>query len=243
MSLNPYTVAIIPAKMTSQRLPYKNLVDLCGNPLLYYSIEVAKHVSLIDEIYVSSEDENVLTTASSYNVKTIVRPKELSSPEITTQDVLVHAYNVIGEKTGKSPELIVLLQPTHPLRMFSSIEEALQKMISETDYDSLFVVMETDELRGRIIDNCFISEFDLPRNKRTEPKFYKNTGSFYIFRPDRSFLVQSFFGNKIYPYILDRSLFEIDIDYQSDLELARLMLSDYAHAFPHFKIEIKGDGH
>jgi len=232
---DPRIVAIIPAKMTSQRLPNKNMANLCGNPLIYYSIQIAKNVSLIDEVYVSSEDTRMLDYASSCNVGTILRPSELSQPHVTTKEVLCHSYDKIGVRTGMFPDLVVLLQPTHPLRMPEHVYNAIKKMAENIEFDSLFSVMQTDELRGKIVDGVFLPEFPLPRNKSIEPKFYRNTGSFYIFRPERTFLTNSFFGKKIYPFIFDRLVYDIDIDYQSDLDLAQCLLYNHQNDFSHFK--------
>lgn len=232
------TVAIVPAKMTSQRFKKKNLENLCGQPLVYYSIQIVKHINLISDVFVSSEDKAMLDTASFLGAKTIVRPKYLSDPEITTQDVLKHAYTEIGQQKGKFPDLVVLLQPTHPLRMPDPISEAIQMMKKNQEFDCLFSIVPTDELRGRIVSNKFVSEFNLPRMKSKEPKMFRNTGSFYIFRPERSFLTESFFGEKIYPFVLERSPFEIDIDYPSDMEIATCLLERNRGKFPHFEMPI-----
>ncbi len=230
-------VAIIPAKMTSQRLPKKNVVDLCGYPLIYYSIEIAKQVSLICNTYVSSEDEQVLELAASLGAKQIHRPKELSKSDISNQDVLVHSYKTIGSLKVGFPDLVILLQPTHPLRMIQDITRAVQAMIEYPEYDSLFSVTKIDELRGQIINKEFVPEFSLPRKRNNEPDFYKNTGSFYIFRPETSFMTPSFFGRKIFPFVLESSLFEIDIDYPEDLEIARYIMSVYHGEFSHFNLK------
>ncbi len=68
MATKPRTAAVIPAKMTSRRLKRKNLADLCGKPLLYYSMEAARRVPSIDAVYVSSEDREVLNAAASFGV-------------------------------------------------------------------------------------------------------------------------------------------------------------------------------
>lgn len=233
-----FTVAIVPAKMTSQRFKRKNLENLCGQPLVYYSIQIVKHIDLISDVFVSSEDKTMLDTASFLGAKTIVRPKYLSDPEITTQDVLKHVYAEICQQKGQSPDLVVLLQPTHPLRMPGPIADAIKLMGQNEAFDCLFSVMPNDELRGRIVSDSFVPEFNLPRDKATEPKLFKNTGSFYIFRPEKSFLTKSFFGRKIFPFVLERSPFEIDIDYPSDMEIATCLLERNRGKFPHFEIPI-----
>ncbi|MEH0019106.1 MAG: acylneuraminate cytidylyltransferase family protein [Desulfobacter sp.] len=231
-----YVVAVIPAKMTSQRFRRKNLRELCGKPLIYYSIEVAKNVNLIADVFVSSEDAEMQKTALKYGARIIERPGALSDPKITNQDVLKHAYEHIGQKNKAYPDIMVLLQPTHPLRDPNDIENALQVMADNREYDSLFSVMKTDELRGRIIKKKYVPEFSLPRKKAEEPDMYKNTGSFYLFRPETSFLTKSFFGDKIYPFKLQRSPFEIDIDYSSDMEMAECLLDRNLEIFPHFDV-------
>ncbi|WP_320045032.1 acylneuraminate cytidylyltransferase family protein [uncultured Desulfobacter sp.] len=232
-----YTIAIIPAKMTSQRFKGKNLKTLCGQPLVYYSIQAAKVAEGIDDVFVSSESQAVLDFSSLNGVKTIIRPEHLSSPEITTQAVLTHAYEEIGKKKKQFPDLVVLLQPTHPLRMPENIAQAVKIMKEHDKFDCLFSLMPTDELRGTVEGGCFVSEFNLPRNKSNEPEMFRNTGSFYIFRPGESFLTPSFFGKNIYPFILERSPFEIDIDYASDMELAKCLLDRNKKLFPHFEIQ------
>lgn len=231
-----YVVAVIPAKMTSQRFKRKNLHELCGNPLIYYSIRVAETVNLIKDIFVSSEDKMMQKTALYYGARIIERPEELSDPQITNQDVLRHAYEHIGQLNNAYPDIVILLQPTHPLRHPDQINEAIQVMIDNRGYDSLFSVMRTDELRGRIVNGSYVPEFSLPRNRSKEPVIYKNTGSFYLFRPASSFLTDSFFGDNIYPFILPRSPFEVDIDYLSDMETAECLLNRKSEQFPHFDI-------
>jgi len=234
-----FTVAIVPAKMTSQRFKRKNLENLCGQPLVYYSIQIVKYIDSIRDVFVSSEDRTMLETASVFGAKTIVRPKHLSNPDITTQDVLKHVYAEIFQQKSKFPDLVVLLQPTHPLRMPGPISDAIKLMEKNEAFDCLFSVMPNDELRGRIVSDSFVPEFNLPRDKATEPKMFTNTGSFYIFRPKRSFLTKSFFGKKIFPFVLERSPFEIDIDYPSDMEIAKCLLERNKEKFPHFDMSVK----
>lgn len=225
--------AFIPAKMTSMRLPGKNMKMLCGYPLVYYSIKVASLVKEIEHIIVSSEDKEVLRTAIEFGAIPLSRPRSLSGGKVTNITVLKHFYKKFSEKA----EIVVLLQPNHPLRHPEDIANAID-LFKQVDADSLFSVAKTDQLLGRIENGFFVPEFPLPRNKASEPVRYKNTGSFYIFTPDRSFLTESPFGEKIVPYVLGRPEFEVDIDTASDMRLATCLLESNAERFNHFDIKL-----
>ena len=234
----PFIVAIVPAKMTSRRLPRKNLVDLCGNPLIYYSVSAAKLARLIDSVFVSSEDKEVLDIASAYGAQVIQRPHELSRDDVTNQKVLRHAMTTISSKAGREPDLVVLLQPTHPLRQPADIDRGITMMLDDPEADILFTLLKVDDLRGEIKEGRFITEHKLPRNKLSEPEMYRNCGSFYIFRPHRTFLSDIFFGKHILPMVLDRPEFEVDIDTASDLLLARCLLASNTEEFNHFNVNL-----
>jgi CMP-N,N'-diacetyllegionaminic acid synthase len=234
--MKPFIIAVIPAKMTSQRLPGKNLTDLCGNPLIYYSIRAAQLVEQIDSVYVSSEDDNVLDISVKLGAEPIVRPPELSYPDVTNHDVMKHAVEGIESRSGKCPDIVVLLQPTHPLRKHGDIERGVAMMLDNLQADSLFTLIPNDDLRGQIRNGKFVPEFPLPRNKMIEPKMYTNCGSFYIFRPNRTFMSGRFFGENIIPLVMDKPEFEVDIDTVSDLRLAECLLRTYREEFKHFNV-------
>ncbi len=234
--MNHFIVAVVPAKMTSRRLPRKNIVDLCGKPLIYYSIRVGQLVKQIDSVYVSSEDDGILSLSIGYGANSILRPGELSKPDITNKYVMSHAAETIRSGAGKYPELVVLLQPTHPLRKPADIEQGITMMLDNPLADSLFTIVRSDDLRGQIIDGRFVPEFQLPRNRLKEPVMYRNCGSFYIFRPERTFLSDSFFGRNILPLVLSRPEFEVNIDSYSDLIQARCLLESNKEEFGHFDI-------
>lgn len=233
-----FIIAVVPAKMTSRRLPGKNLIDLCGQPLIYYSIRAARLVRQVSSVYVSSEDTRVLDTAARLGAETIVRPPALSDHNVSNQQVLKHAVESVQSLSGAIPDLVVLLQPTHPLRMPADIERGIEMILDDPKADSLFSLIPADDLRGQIIDGRFMPEVPLPRNKLKEPRIFKNCGSFYIFRPERTFMTDRFFGEQIIPMVLERPEFEVDIDTASDLRLADCLLRSRIEEFGHFSLNI-----
>ena len=227
-------VALVPAKLTSVRLPRKNITDLGGYPMFYYSVRVAQICPTIDAVYVSSEAPEILDLATNYGAEIIARPKELSAPDITNQRVLCHALDEITLRRGVAPELIVLLQPTHPLRLPNSIAQGIDQMHADQNADSLLTVVHNDELRGEICNGRFIPEYSMPRDKTLEPELYRNTGSFYIFRVAHTLALGKMFTDSMLPFKLERPEFEIDVDTLSDLILARCILNANREIFSEF---------
>jgi N-acylneuraminate cytidylyltransferase len=114
-------IAIIPARKGSKGIKNKNRVLLNGKPLICYSIEAALRSSYIDTVVVSSDDEEILNIAQSYNISFINRPKELSGDFITLEPVIL---NVLDFFSGY--DYFMLLQPTTPLRTVDHIDKAVQ---------------------------------------------------------------------------------------------------------------------
>ena len=115
------TLAIVPARAGSKRLPGKNLRALGGKPMIAWTLEAALASKAIDAVCVSSDDEDVLALAQSMGVRHIVRrPAELATDTATSADVVLHALDACGAHSS-----LCLLQPTSPLRTVEDIDGAL----------------------------------------------------------------------------------------------------------------------
>ncbi len=212
--------AFIPAKMTSRRLPEKNMALLGGQPLLYYSIEVAKKVQQVDSIVVSSESAMICDYARACGVFTDDRNDNLSDHHVSALDVIKDWY----ERCKKKPDQVLLLQPTHPFRRPADIDDAIEQFKRE-EPDCLLSVAKEDVLLGEMDGSAFLPEHPMPRDKSKEPARYRNTGSFYLFDPQKTFLSEKKFGENISGYLLKAPEFEVDIDLPSDLRLAEALLA------------------
>lgn len=226
--------AIVPAKLTSIRLPKKNILDFFGRPLFYYSVKAAQLCPSVNDVYVTSESDLVLELADKMQSQLIKRPDDLSLPKITNLDVLIHSYQKIVKHSGNVPEFIILLQPTHPFRFPKEIEKGINMMKANPSADVLMTVLPDDRLRGGIKEDLFSPEYSLPRNKTQEPKMFFNTGAFYIFRTATTIAQGKMFTEKILPLVLDNPQFEIDIDIESDLLLAKAMMQVNKDKFSFF---------
>jgi len=109
-------LAIIPARGGSKGIPRKNIVDLCGKPLIAYSIEVALKSKMITRVVVSTEDEEIAEVSNDYGAEVpFLRPKELAGDRSNIGDAVNYTVDRL-KKDGFMPDALVQLYPTHPFR-------------------------------------------------------------------------------------------------------------------------------
>lgn len=212
--MNNSSIAIIPARLGSIRLPNKN-IQLLGNiPLIAHSILYAKEND-IDKIIISSDDERIIEIAEKYDVDFQLRPNHLATDISPTIDTLEHIITTIDEEF----ENVILLQPTNPLRPKNMLKEALN-IFNQDAYDSLMTVTRNHQKFGKINKNQFIP-FNYKMGQRSqdlEPLYYEN-GLLYI---TKSKLIKKgkILGKNNYPLIVNHPFSQIDIDTQEDFDLA-----------------------
>ena len=224
--MKPKTIAIIPARGGSKRLPNKNILLLNGIPLLAHSILYAQANSdLIDAIYVSTDDEKIKAIALNYGAKVIDRPKEISGDLEPTVSALKHVLEAIEEV-----ENVILLQPTNPLRPENLLRNCFQKF-EETQSDSLFTVSQNQYKLGKISNNKF-QPFNYEIGQRSqdlEPLYYEN-GLLYISKAKLILPLDCARGDSkiisknAFPFEINHAFATIDIDTQEDLDYARYLI-------------------
>lgn len=218
-------IAIIPARGGSKRFPGKNIHELNGKPLIAYSIEYAKECAHIEEVYVSTDSNEIADVSSQYGSKVMKRPAELAGDYVPTVDVL---KNVVERLQAQVVEFdaVVLLQPTNPLRPKTMIDEAIRKM-EEGNNDSLCTVNQSDKKLGKIIDEKFVPwnyTFG-QRSQDLEPLYYEN-GLLYIIR--KELLLQGrIIGDSMYPMVVEHVFGTIDIDTREDMDYAEFIMQHY----------------
>jgi CMP-N-acetylneuraminic acid synthetase len=130
-------LAIIPARGGSKGIPGKNLTLLAGKPLIWYTIQAAQKAKLISKIVVSTDDQKIKEYACSLGVEVIDRPPELASETAIVVDALDHVLEQLKKNDQYTPDIIVNLNPTSPMRSEKTIDKALM-MLLDTEYDSVF---------------------------------------------------------------------------------------------------------
>jgi len=191
-------LAIIPARSGSKGLPGKNIKLLCGKPLIAWSIDAGLKSRYIDKMVVSTDAEEVRMVALEHGAcAPFLRPKELATDTSTSFDVLTHAIEVLAQD-GNRFDIIVLLEPTSPLRDVSDIDEALERMLMK-DADSTVSVCAAETVHP-------VFMFHLGHDLLLAP--YQNEGFKVLRRQDLSdvyFLDGTVYASKIESLLLAKT--------------------------------------
>ena len=228
MYKNKTFLAIIPARGGSKRLPRKNVLDLCGKPLIAHTIEAGLKSNYIDKVIVSSDDKEILEISKKFGAKTVKRPDELASDLATTFDAIKHTIDNNIDKY----DYIVLLQPTSPLRNEKHIDEAIE-LLEEKKANAIISVceMEHSPLWSNTLPNNgsmkgFLRDEILNKRSQDLEKYYRLNGAIYICRTDKLLEEKTFIlKDEIYAYKMSRK-FSIDIDEEIDFKLAKIYLDN-----------------
>ena len=218
-------VAVIPARGRSKAIPKKNLMDFCGKKLVVWTIEQALASRLVDEVYVSSDNNEILSVSAAAGAKTIRRPANISGDTSSTEEALLHAICEI-EGNGGSVDTVVLLQATSPVRTAADIDGALRKFIKD-GADSLFsaAILE-DFCAWRLKGGRYTSEtYDYRNRGRRQDRepYYLENGSIYI---SKAAILKNFnnrFGGKISVYCMPLWK-SYEIDKPADIEICEYFM-------------------
>jgi N-acylneuraminate cytidylyltransferase len=227
MYKNKTFLAIIPARGGSKRLPKKNILDLCGKPLIAYTVDAGLKSKYIDMVTVSSDDECILKISKELGAETIKRPKELAGDMATTYDAVKHAVENLEKY-----DYVVLLQPTSPLRNEGHINEAIELLIKKRA-DAVISICETEHspLWSNVLPedgdmSCFMRGEILNKRSQDLEKYYRLNGAIYICKTDRLLENDSFFlKSNIFAYKMDRKS-SIDIDEEIDFIMSEILMRE-----------------
>jgi len=224
-------LAIIPARGGSKGVPKKNIRLLAGKPLIYYTIQAAKKSKYVNLVVVSTDDKEIGKVSKQYGARVVKRPVDLARDDSPTVEAVKHCLNVLKKEEGHLSDIVVLLQPTSPLRTSQDIDDAL-KLFFEKDCESLISVTEACKSPYwyvNIKDN-YLSPFiswDYLLNKRRQdlPKTYFLNGAIFITTSENLYKYNSFFNKKTAVYIMpsERS---IDIDNLIDIKFVEFLMKE-----------------
>ncbi len=222
-------VAIIPARAGSKGIVGKNLISICGKPLIAWSIRQALEAERIDSVWVSSDGDEILKTARMFGAQAIKRPASLSTDTATSESAWIQAIDYIEETLDKKIDIVVGMQATSPVREKKDLNEAIE-LFCNGSYDSLLSVSE--------IEDFFVWEekdgnfrpvnYDYRNRKPRQliEKRYRENGSFYLFRPSIIRKHQNRLGGKIGKYVMDfYKMFQIDN--LRDVKLCEVIMKGY----------------
>lgn len=143
------TVAVIPARGGSKRLPRKNLQPLFGKPLIVWSIEASLAAHQVDGVFVSSDDEEILELARHHGAQTIERPGSLADDATPKIEAIRHAHQWLREAQDLEPEIIVSVQANSPEMSARDLDKAVQLLEGMNCWE-VFSIDENDVMNGAI---------------------------------------------------------------------------------------------
>ena len=223
------SLAIIPARGGSKRLPKKNLQILGGKPLVAHTLDTVEQSQCFTKALLSSDDPDILEMADNYNVvEAVARAEELSGDKVTA---LTLVNNIVARpEIAENFDTVALLLPTAPFRKAQHLRDAFDMLtrdfdgvISLTPYEfppQLSVTLESDYI-APVFDPCPL----ITGNTRSQDQsiIYRPNGAFYIQWMDKFLVNQNFWKGRVKGYVMDR-IDSVDIDDISDLEYAEYLL-------------------
>lgn len=212
----PKVVAIIPARGGSKGVPRKNIRELCGKPLIAYSIEVALKSRLIDRVVVSTEDKEIAEISKSFGAEVpFLRPKEMAQDRSNIGEAIDFTVNKL-QNDGYKPDILVTLYPTHLFRTPALVDFLAEKAVN--GYSPVNTV--------KLITHNPLSIFSRNGGKSIVPLLNSNptnrTGlKKSFFRQYGLFLGNNYgFADRPYVHLIKNPVSLIDIDSMSDFYLA-----------------------
>jgi CMP-N,N'-diacetyllegionaminic acid synthase len=215
-------IALITARGGSKGLPRKNILPLNGKPLISWTIEAALQSDCIEKVFVSTDDTEISAISKLYGAEVIDRPREFATDTATSDVVIEHAITYIEEQ-GYDLEIIVLLQPTSPLRTSQHIDDAFvlykQKKanivlsVFEPEHTPIkaYVEQEDGSIRG-------IHSDDAPYKRRQDlPRSFQPNGAIYIFNVQSFKKLNRIPRDKVYPFVMLTNE-SVDVDTFEDLQ-------------------------
>lgn len=223
-------LALIPARGGSKGLPGKNIREVGGRALLDWTIAAARASLHVDRVVLSSDDPAIMAVARACGCDVpFRRPDALATDVATTLDVVLHALDALPEF-----DVLVLLQPTSPLRTAADIDAAVERMI-DTGASSCVSVCEVEQSpywMYRIDNNGVLKPIiEQPHGasrRQDLPQVYVLNGAVYVADVERLRAARAFVtaDTVAYPMPLERS---IDIDTAADFEVFRKAVSEDSH--------------
>jgi len=222
-------LALIPARGGSKGIKKKNIVPLCGRPLIWYTIEAAKNSGVFHNIVVSTDSDEIAEISRKWGASVpFKRPDYLATDDAKGIDVVLHAMEFM-ERRGESYDAIMVLQPTSPLRTAEDIQSAMEiflkkdanAVVSVTEADHHPLWMSTLPPDGRLDD--FLLPEVRNRNRQELPKYYRLNGAIYLARWEYLKEHGDWFKKNCFAYIMPRER-SVDIDEMVDLLLAEALL-------------------
>ncbi len=238
MISNIEVLAIIPARGGSKGIPRKNIRLLSGVPLITWSIKTAQMCQHVDRLIVSTDDGEIAEIASRYGADVpFIQPAFLAQDDVPDFPVCKYALEWLETHQGYSPDVVVWLRPTAPLRRSLDVDQAVEKLIaSKADcIRSISKVEHHPYWMKRLDGDCLIPFLEDGKDERAYPQrqllppVYRLNGAVDVTWAKNVTKHGYLFGGETLAHLMDLE-FSLDIDSEIDFQIAELLLQRQQHA-------------
>ncbi len=225
-------LAIIPARCGSKGIPFKNIIDVCGKPLIQYTIDIALKLienKLIDDIVVSTDCKKIANIAKNLGANVpFLRPANISGDKAKSIDSILHTLEYF-ENLGKYYDCVVVLQPTSPLKTYEDVANSIS-LFKTNSQDSLISVYKEETINDLIMYHKQ-NDLAIPLNKEHNQGIrrqdhgvvYIRNGAIYITKTNYIKKEQKIISNIPLIYEMSKNN-SINIDTFEDLKYVRTLL-------------------
>lgn len=222
-------ISIIPAKRKSIGLPMKNVRKIDGKPLLQYTIETSL-ASIIDRTIVSTDDKKIANFSRFIGADVpFMRPARLARKTVSNIDVVRHTLDYLDMTESYKPDIVLLLQPTSPLRTVKMINDSI-RILQRSDATSVISVkiIKTHPYssfwRGTKYLRPFKRDFESYRRRQDRAILYYPTGAIFTFWNKTLKKYNSMYGPRIKPLLIEDDSLNADIDSLFDFFIAEMTM-------------------
>ncbi len=223
----PNVLGVIPGRGGSKRLPNKNIRMLAGKPLIAWTIEAAQKAKKLTDYLVSSDADPIIDAAKNYGAPVpFKRPAALATDTVRNIEVVAHALKFMEAENQIVYDIIILLQPTSPIRNPAHIDNAVD-MLWKSDLDSVVSVKgpfkKRDPILKAIRNNVLEDYCPVEDPTNTEP-FYLYNAALYGVKRDYFINHNKLISQRQIPLIMD-SIYSVDVDTKADFLMAETYLN------------------
>ena len=181
-------LGVIPARGGSKSVNKKNIAEIGGFPLIYYTIKEAKKIPLFTDLIVSTDDKEIANISKKYGAKVpFIRPLEIAQDHTLSIDVLKHSLLEMEKIKNTEYDAVMMLQPTSPFRKEKHINESI-KIFKETNADTVVSVVSVEgyhpfrmkRMIGNYLINYIDQGFEDMRPRQVLPKVFIRNGAIYL---------------------------------------------------------------
>lgn len=235
--------ALMLGRKGSVGFPGKNTYPLLGHPIAWYALNAAKQCGMVDKVYLSTDDQALMDLGRLIDVEVIERPAHLCTTAALGEDAYRHGYEVIKERLGVTPELVVLLFANAPTVSTKQIEEGINTLRHKPEFDSAVTVSRYNmwsPLRARrqvadgglepFVPHAALGAAELNCDRDSQGDVWFADVALSVIRPqnlehlETGILPQKWMGRKIHPIFNEAGL---DIDYPWQLGQAEWWLKQH----------------